>query len=124
MTESYSFTSNGKYLPDEYEKVTYEGGLLKKIEIGTDKTEYIYKNGRLQNKNFFGDFWGMPVVSMYIYTYDDNGLIIEKVCKSTGGDLTTKYSNYELDSKGNWIKRIYRIGDGLPVGEFRKIIYY
>ena len=123
-TEELNFKANGQYIPKEGEVVTYEGKYLKKIKLGTDITEYIYKNGRLQNKNFVGSFWGMQIVSMYIFTYDSKGSVIKEECKSMNGDLVTTYSDYKFDSHGNWVKRICKTGEGLPRGQVRVIRYY
>ena len=122
--EEHTFKANGQYIPKEGEKVTYEGKCLKKIKLDTDQTEYIYKNGRLQNKNFQGSFWGMPVINMYIFTYDSNGMIIKEECKSNDGSLVTTYSDYKYDSQGNWVKRVCKTGEGLPKGQVRVIRYY
>lgn len=123
-TNRYSFKSNGQYIPNEGEKIIYEGNILRKIKTGSDEMEYIYNNGRLQNKNFVGEFFGMPAISMIIFTYDRNGMIIKKEFCTGSKTIVTTYSDYKFDSKGNWIKRKCKTNDGLPTGEARIINYY
>jgi len=124
----YSFTQNGKYIPNKGEKVIYEGNVLKKIIKGSNGTEYVYKNGRLHRKNENGELFGMTYMTIHEYTYDERGMIIiekEGELSATGSeDIVRYYSDYELDSHGNWTSRKCKINDRVVKGEIRHITYY
>ena len=120
VTDKYSFSSDGKYIPNTGENVIYEGRVIKKIQIGDDERIYDFSEGRLKSIVIPGFLF----MAVYSYTYGDNGVMIEEEFDSNVGHYVKKYSNYEFDSKGNWIQRISKVDDKLPVGEIRTITYY
>lgn len=124
-SEKYSFTSNGKYIPKEGEEVFYNiEDHIACIKCGDEGTQYAYNDSRLITETFIGEFFGSISVIISDYTYDNKGLIIKNEKTSGGKTQNINYYEYELDSKGNWISRKYKIDNGLPNGEVRKIEYY
>lgn len=122
-----------------------------KLDAQGNRSEEIWYEGRIQSssilrrKTYQRNQQGLIETCLYFgktgqqtsreeRKYDDKGLVIEYLQYDAEKPIPSQnsYSNYELDAKGNWIKRTVKMsylgGNGKTINssqiEYREISYY
>ena len=119
-----SFTQDGKMQRDGLSDVVYnDEGYLQSFTITSDfgsiSMKMTWENGRLKNQST--DMMGQEMVITFVY--DEKGLLKSQNMNMGGQEFSIPYTDYQFDSKGNWISRKTSMM-GQETTQTRTIEYY
>jgi len=119
-----SFTQDGKMQRDGLSDVVYnDEGYLQSFTITSDfgsiSMKMTWENGRLKSQST--DMMGQEMVITFVY--DEKGLLKSQNMNMGGQEFSIPYTDYQFDSKGNWISRKTSMM-GQETTQTRTIEYY
>lgn len=126
-TASYTFSSDGKWLTEDGLSVSDVYGVLERNSDGyivksDEGCKWLYDDYHRIRKYLEEGSYSIE------YTYNEKGLIIKEVATDFNGgshaQMIKTYSDFTLDSKGNWIKRRSSTDGYKDSWEARIISYY
>ena len=103
-----------------------EQGYISSVSSIEGCTEFIWADGRIVSETSAGE--GM--VGTLVYTFNADGTVqsfteawSSEDAEEPGEEIVTTYSDYQQDGHGNWVSRVYHIGE-VTSSESRTISYY
>ena len=119
-----SFSKEGKMEREGLSDAVYDAnGYIQSFtmntQFGSINMKVTWENGRVKAQS--ADINGQQMVTTY--NYDEKGVITSTGMNMGGQEMSNPYTDYQFDSKGNWISRKTSFM-GQDVTQSRTIEYY
>lgn len=122
--QTTNFDKDGKMQRENMSDIVYDAdGFMQSAKVsmmGQESTvKYKWENGKVASQTL--NMMGRDVTIKY--TYDEKGIVTSQSMNFDGQEMTSPYTDYKFDDRGNWISRKSSMM-GQEMEQTRTIVYY